>query len=66
VGRGGTNGIRHCLDSGVHPQKLKTPMKTRFASCVILFKKTLEFKHTIYLCYGRQTILALQARVPSP
>ncbi len=41
-------------------------MKTRFASRAILFQETLEFKHTIYLCYGKKTTLALQANVPSP
>jgi hypothetical protein len=29
-------------------------------------KKTLEFKHVIALCYGRQQSLALQGCVPSP
>jgi hypothetical protein len=27
-------------------------VKTRFVSKVIMFKKTLEFKKTIVLCYG--------------
>jgi hypothetical protein len=31
----------------------KTPIKTRFASKVIMFKETLEFRQTILLCYGR-------------
>ncbi len=41
-------------------------MKIRFASKVILFQKTLEFKHVIALCYGRQQSLALQGHVPRP
>ncbi len=48
------------------PQKLKIPLKTRFVSRIILFQETLEFKHTIVLCYGRQQSLALQGHVPSP
>jgi hypothetical protein len=32
---------------------------------VILFKKTLEFKDAINLCYSRQTI-ALQNKIPIP
>ncbi|KAJ7552447.1 hypothetical protein O6H91_06G055400 [Diphasiastrum complanatum] len=43
-----------CIDSGLRPQKLKTPIKTRFAS-----------KGSIITCYSRQS-LALQSRVPSP
>jgi DNA-binding PucR family transcriptional regulator len=54
------------LDVGVPPQKLKTHVKTRFASKIILFQETLEFKHVIALCYGRQQSFALQAYVPSP
>jgi len=54
------------MDSGVPPEKLKTPMKAMFASWVILFQETLEFKHIIALCYGRQHSLALQGHVPSP
>jgi hypothetical protein len=41
------------MDSGVPPWKLKILVKTRFAFQVILFQETLEFKHTIALCYGR-------------
>jgi len=65
-GKGWHEWHKACLDSGVFPQKFKTPVKIKFASCVILFQETLEFKHTISLCYGRQTTLALQACMPSP
>jgi hypothetical protein len=41
-------------------------VKTKLVSRIILFQKTLEFKHTIVLCYGRQQSLALQGHVPSP
>jgi hypothetical protein len=34
-------------------------MKIQFASRVILFQKTFEFKHVITLYYGKQTSLAL-------
>ncbi len=51
------------MDSSVPLRKLKIPMKTKFASQVILFQKTLKFKHVIALCNGRQQALAL---VPSP
>jgi hypothetical protein len=40
--------------------------KTRFSLKVIMFWGTLEFKHVIALCYGRQTSLALQGHVLSP
>ncbi len=36
------------------PQKLKTHVKTLFASKVILFQETLEFKHVIVFYYGGQ------------
>ncbi len=48
------------------PHKFKIPIKTRFVSQIILFQETLEFKHTIALCYGRQQSLALQGHVPTP
>jgi len=41
-------------------------MKTRFASKVILFQETLEFKHVIALCHKRQQSLDCQGCVPSP
>jgi hypothetical protein len=54
------------MDSSVPPQKLKTHMKTKFVFQIVLFKKTLEFKHTIAFNYGRQQSLTLQGHVPSP
>jgi hypothetical protein len=45
------------MDSGLWPHKLKTPIKTRFASKVIMFEETLKFKATILLCYGKQKTL---------
>lgn len=32
---------------------IETPIKTRFTSKTIMFKKTLEFKQAILLCYKR-------------
>jgi hypothetical protein len=31
-----------CIECGLLPQKCKTPIKTRFASKVIMFEETLE------------------------
>jgi len=41
------------LGGGMNVKKhaLKTLIRTRFASKVIMFKETLEFKQTILLCY---------------
>jgi hypothetical protein len=50
---------RACLDASLHHQKLKTPMKTRFANKVILFQETLEYRDAINLCYGKHDILEL-------
>jgi hypothetical protein len=44
---------RACLDAGLSHQELKTPMKIRFTSKVILFQKTLKYQDAINLCYGR-------------
>jgi hypothetical protein len=41
------------MDSGLRPWKLKTLIKRRFVSKVIMFEETLEFKATILLCYGK-------------
>jgi hypothetical protein len=43
-----------CFKNGMRHWKLKTPMKTRFTSKVIIFEKALEFKNAIIFCYGRQ------------
>jgi hypothetical protein len=48
-----------CIECGLLLQKLKTPIKTRFASKVIVFEETLEFKEAIITCYKRQKIIAL-------
>ncbi len=41
-------------------------MKIKFASWVILFQNTLEFKHIIALCYGRQQWLTIHGHVANP
>jgi hypothetical protein len=43
--------------------KLKTPIKTKFASKVIMFEKTLEFKQAIITCYKGQKTIVLQQKV---
>jgi len=53
-----------CIQCGMPPRKLKTVIKTKFASKVIMFEKTLEFKKTIITCYGRQNTITLQQRIP--
>jgi len=47
------------MDSGLRLQKLKTSVKTKLDSKVIMFEKTLEFKAIITLCYGKQKTLSL-------
>jgi hypothetical protein len=53
-----------CIKVGLLARKLRTPVKTRFASKVILFQKTLEYVDAINICYAAQS-LKLQARVPT-
>jgi len=53
-----------CIECGLSLQKIKTLIKTRFASNIIMFEKTLEFKQVIITCYGRQKNIVLQQRVP--
>jgi hypothetical protein len=56
-GKGRHEWVKVCRDAFLHhPRKLKTPIKTQFASKVILFKETLELKDAINLCYSWQTI----------
>jgi len=45
---------------GVCPQKQKSLVKIQFASKVMLFHETLEFKHVIALCYEKLVSLAFQ------
>jgi hypothetical protein len=40
------------MGKGMWLQKLKTPMKTRFANKVIMFEEVVEFKEAILLCHG--------------
>lgn len=44
-----------CIEVGCI--EFKTLIKTEVVSKVIIFEKTLEFKHAIITCYGRQMIL---------
>jgi hypothetical protein len=41
-----------CVDSGMWHQKQKIMVKTIFSNKITMFKKTLEFKKVIVLCYG--------------
>ncbi len=50
-GKGKQEWARAYKDASLCPWKLKTYVKTKFASKVIIFKETLEFKDTINLCY---------------
>ena len=63
-GKGRQEWDRACIDAGLPTRKLKTPVKTRFASKVVLFQETQEYADAISICYRRQS-LKLQARVPS-
>ena len=63
-GKGCQEWDRACIDAGLPTRKLKTPVKTRFASKVVLFQETQEYADAISICYRRQS-LKLQARVPS-
>ncbi|KAG0556897.1 hypothetical protein KC19_11G087000 [Ceratodon purpureus] len=37
--------LKACVDAGLHPRKLRTPIKGRFASKVILFQEALDYQH---------------------
>jgi hypothetical protein len=41
-----------CVERGLWPWKFKTLVQTRFASKVIMFEDTFEFKENIILYYG--------------
>jgi len=58
-GKGRQEWEKACIECGLSPQKLKTPIKTRFASKVIMFEETLEFKQAIITCYKKQKTIAL-------
>ena len=62
-GKGGAEWKKTCIKAGLHAKKLKTLVKTRFASKVIFFQETLEYADAINICYAAQS-LKLQARVP--
>jgi hypothetical protein len=63
-GKGRQEWDKACIDAGLPSRKLKTHVKTRFASKVVLFQETQEYADAINICYRRQS-LKLQARVPS-
>ncbi len=64
LGKGRQEWEKACVERGLWIWKLKTPMKTRFASKVSMFGKILEFKKAIILCYGQQKTIVLQQMVP--
>jgi len=39
-----------CWEASLSPRKLKTLVKTRFVSKVVLFQETLEYAYTITIC----------------
>ncbi len=47
---------RSCLDTRLSHWKLKTLMKIRFASKVIMFQETFKHCDAVNLCYGKQKI----------
>jgi hypothetical protein len=51
-----------CREASLPPRKLKTLVKTKFASKVILFQETLEYPRATTICYNHQS-LHLQAYV---
>jgi hypothetical protein len=53
-----------CIESGLLLCKLKTLVKTRFVSKIIMFESCFEFKKAILLCYGKHKIMTSQQWVP--
>jgi len=49
-----------CFENGMWHWKLKIRMNTKFASKVIMFEKTLQFKNAIIICYGKHKFVHLQ------
>jgi len=39
-------------------------VKTRFASKVIMFEETLQFKNAVIFCYGKQNSIVFQQKIP--
>jgi hypothetical protein len=64
-GKGRSKWKQTCFNIGLSHQKLKTPVKTRFASEVILFQETLKYQDAINLCYEKQETVELQSHVPN-
>lgn len=56
--------LKACVDVGLPPRKLRTPIKGRFAGNVILFQEALDYQHALSLCYPHQ-INDLLFEVPS-
>ena len=63
-GKGCQEWEKACIDARLPTRKLKTPVKTRCASKMVLFQETQEYADAISMCYKRQS-LKLQARVLS-
>ncbi len=63
-GEGKQEWKKACIKCGLPFQKFKTLIKTKFASKVIMFDKTLEFKQIIITYYERKNIVVLQQKVP--
>ncbi len=54
-----------CICASFPTMKLRTPMKTCFASCVIFCQKTLPYMGVISICFGRHAIVHLFSQVPT-
>jgi len=53
LGKGKQKWENACIENGMSLQELKTHVKIIFASKIIMFEETLEFKQAIITCYGR-------------
>ncbi len=52
-----------CIIVSLAIKMLKTPVKTKFASRVILFQETIAYQDAIFICYGWHQMLHLQSRI---
>lgn len=64
-GKGKRAWVQACRESQLNPRMLSTPVNTRFASRVIMFKDALRYRQAIHNCYIKQAP-SLQQRIPTP
>ena len=56
---------KSCLKANLQPKQLYSPVKTRFASVLIMLQRLFEYRVAVEICYGQSSNIGLKKRCPA-